>query len=60
MADAKTKDGYHETFKGQQGRVAAASAVHTTIATSSSVTMNVDMNKMLGDLFNGLDNRAQK
>ena len=60
MKDSSTADDYHELFKGQEGRVAAVAASHSTIAAASSVTCIVDMNKMLGYLFNGLDNRAQK
>ena len=60
MKQAKDKDEYHELFHGQQGRVAPSANVFTVIAKATSVTIIVDMNKMLGGLFNGLDNRAQK
>ena len=55
LKDASNKDEYDEQFKSQQGRTAAAAAIHATIASTASATLIVDMNKMLGDLLNGLD-----
>ena len=60
MKQAKDKDEYHELFHGQQGMTAKSANVFTVIAHATSVTIIVDMHKMLGGLFNGLDKRAQK
>ena len=63
LQQLKDADGAHdfvEIFNSTQGRTAVSTTVYTTTAASGSRTMVVDMNRIMGNMLSGLDNRAGK
>ena len=60
IKDAQDTDDYVEIFNSVQGRTASSTTTYDAIAASGTRTIVVDMNRIMGNMLSGLDNRAGK
>ena len=60
IKDAQDTDDYIEIFNSVQGRTASSTTTHTVTAASGTRTIVLDMNRIMGNMLTGLDNRAGK
>ena len=60
LKEAENFTDYIELHNAMTGRIEASTTIYSSLAASTSGTVIVDMNALMGDMLSGLDNRAGK